>query len=125
MFVTDLKDYLINYEPLKDLIGNRVYPGVLPAKPTLPAVSYFEVSGLRYHDIDVAFPRFQFSCFSPRYLEAKNVAKEIRHALQRFKGQIGDTNVIQGVFENQFELYENDTKLFNIAVDIKIIYREE
>ncbi|CRK80306.1 tail completion protein gp17 [Neobacillus massiliamazoniensis] len=121
---TDLVNYLKTYQPLNDLIAGRIYPGVLPENGTKPAVAYNEVSAPGHHDIDVSFPRFQFSCFSPKYIEAKQVRKEIENALKRFRGMMGNTRVIQGVVAGKYELYENDTKLHNAIIDIKIIYWE-
>lgn len=124
MIEIDLVDYLKNYQPLKELIGARLYPGVIPEKGTHPAIAYNEISAYGHHDIDVSFPRFQFSCFSTRYIEAKQVRKEIENAFKRFKGRMGNTRVIQGVIAGKYETYEKDTKLHNAIIDIKIIYWE-
>lgn len=124
MFEADLINYLKNNKALSELLCGRIYPGVLPEKSTKPAVTYSEISGMGHHDIDVAFPRFQFSCFSPRVLEAKQVRTVIENILKRFKGSMGNTRVIQGVVVGKYELYESDTKLHNAIIDIKIIYRE-
>lgn len=124
MLDTDLVDYLKNYQPLKELIGARIYPGVIPENGTKPAVAYNEVSALGHHDIDVSFPRFQFSCFSSRYIEAKQIRQEIENALKRFKGTMGATQVIQGVSDGKYMLYEDDTKLHNAIIIMKIIHWE-
>lgn len=124
MFETDLRDYLVSYDDLNALVGSRIYPGVLPENPTYPAISYSLVSESRHHNIDVAYPRYQFSCFSPNYISAKNVATQVRKALQRYRGTMGSTQVIQGVFENEIELYDPTDKLYHVAVDMKLIFRE-
>ncbi|MBU5214562.1 hypothetical protein [Heyndrickxia oleronia] len=124
MIEIDLVAYLKGYQPLKDLIGTRIHPGAIPEKADMPAVAYNEVSAPGYHDIDVSFPRFQFSCFHSRYIEAKQVRNEIENALKRFKGKMGNTRVIQGVVAGKYETYEKDTKLHNAIIDIKIIYWE-
>lgn len=124
MLYSDLRNYLLSQESLTSLIGNRLYPGWIPENATMPAVAYLSVSGVRHHDIDVAFPRYQFSVFSPRYTEAVEITELIRYILQRFKGKLGNSNIIQIVHENQYENYEKDTKLYHIAIDFKIIYWE-
>lgn len=121
---TDIVDYLKNYQPFKDLVGARIYPGVIPENGGKPAVVYNEVSAPGHHDIDVSFPRIQFSCFSTRYIEAKQIRKVIEDAFKRFKGNIGNTKVIQGVVVGQYYLYEKDTKLHNAIIDIKFIHWE-
>lgn len=114
----------MSQQSLTKFIGNRLYPGWLPENAPKPAVAYLSVSGVRHHDIEVAYPRYQFSVFSSRYTEAVEIAEEIRNVLQRFKGKLGNSNIIQIVHENQYENYENDTKLYHIAIDFKIIYWE-
>ncbi|MFS0820759.1 DUF3168 domain-containing protein [Bacillus sp. 1P02SD] len=124
MIETDLRDYLLTHDSLTALIGNKLYPGWIPENAKMPSVAYLGVSGVRHHDIDVAYPRYQFSCFSPRYLEAKAIAAELREILQRFKGKMGNSNIIQVAFQNEYENYEKDTKLYHIAIDFKFIYWE-
>lgn len=124
MLEVDIRNYLISQEPLKLKIGTRIYPGWIPENAVMPSVAFLSVSGVRHHDIDVAYPRYQFSVFSSRYIEAKEIAAEIRNILQRFKGQMGNTNVIQVAFQNEYENYENDTKLYHIAIDFKFIFWE-
>ena len=124
MFSNELRAYLLSVPEITALIGNRLYPGWFPENVVYPAVAYLAASDVSHHDLAVAYPRYQFSCMSPRYLEAKTVAAEIRNALQRFKGNMGGTRVIQGVWDGAREIYEPDTKLYHIATDFKMIYRE-
>lgn len=115
----------MSHGSLKSLINTRLYPSVAPEGTISPYVCYYEVSAVSWHDIPVAYPRFQFSVFATRYLDAKNVAAEIRNILQRYKGNIGRYRVIQIAWDGSRELYEPDTKLHHIATDFKIIYRED
>ena len=124
MLEVDLRNHLLSNETLKSLISTRLYPGWIPENAVMPAVAFLCVSGVRHFDIDVAYPRYQFSVFSPRYLEAKEIVSEIRNILQRFKGKMGNTDVIQVAYQNEYENYERDTKLYHIAIDFKFIYRE-
>lgn len=121
---TDIREYLLSHESLKLKIGSRLYPGWIPENATMPSVAFLCVSGVQHHDIDVGYPRYQFSVFSPRYIEGKEIAAEIRNALQRFKGKMGNSNIIQVAFQNEYETYEQNTKLYHIAVDFKFIYWE-
>ncbi|OMD85615.1 hypothetical protein BSK49_19050 [Paenibacillus odorifer] len=122
---TKLRDYLLSINEIQSLVGNRIYPGWLPEKPTYPAIAYLVISGVAHHNIPVSYPRFQFSVFSTKYGEAKELAEKIRSALQRYKGNMGGVRVLQGVWEGSRDMYESDTKLYHIATDFKIIYREE
>ncbi|ETT46273.1 hypothetical protein BSK66_25515 [Paenibacillus odorifer] len=122
---TKLRDYLLSIKEIQSVVGNRIHPGWLPEKPTYPAIAYLAISGVSHHNIPVAYPRFQFSVFSTKYGEAKELAEEIRSALQRYKGSMGGVRVLQGVWEGSRDMYESGTNLYHIATDFKIIYREE
>ncbi|MBS4191745.1 hypothetical protein KHA94_16265 [Bacillus sp. FJAT-49705] len=124
MLETDLRTYLLTFDSLKSKISNRLYPGWIPENAVMPSVAYLGISRPSHHDIDVAYPRYQFSVFSPKYIEAKEIVAEIRGILQRFKGQMGNSNIIQVVYENEYENYEKDTKLYHIAIDFKFIFWE-
>lgn len=124
MLEVDLRNFLLKQEKITDLINTRIYPGWIPQNAEMPSVAFFIVSGVRHHDIDVAFPRIQMSIFSKRYVEAKEISNRIVDCLRRFKGQMGNTSVLQIVFENEYDQYEPDTGLYHIAIDFKIIYRE-
>ena len=120
--------YLEASTGIHDLIANRIYPIKLPQNPTLPAVTYRVISGMEHHNIDVAYPRFQFDCWGESYGNAKEVAYEIKEAFQRKKSVIGGTSgkaMIQGVILNEIDMsYDMDTSLYGIYVDVRIIYRK-
>ncbi|OME59482.1 tail completion protein gp17 [Paenibacillus odorifer] len=122
---TKLRDYLLSVKEIQSVVDTRIYPGWLPEKPIYPAIAYLVISGVSHHNIPVAYPRFQFSVFSTKYSEVKELAEEIRSALQRYQGSMGGVRVLQGVWEGSRDMYESDTKLYHIATDFKIIYREE
>ena len=120
-----LRAKVLSSTDVTDDIGQRLYMLKMPQSPTYPAVTYFKVSRPRHHDIDVAYPRYQFDTWAENYLTARRVADNIRRALQREKGTWGNVKVIQGVYLDESDDYEPDTKLYHIATDYKIIYRSE
>ncbi|GAE27026.1 hypothetical protein JCM9140_3137 [Halalkalibacter wakoensis JCM 9140] len=124
MFTNELRAFLLTHESLTEMVGNRIYPQVAPEGVKAPYICYYEMPNSA-HDIPVSFPRIQFSVFSPRYTEAKNVSAELKNILNRYSGTIGTKRVIQGVWIGLPELYERDTKLHHIPSDFKMIYREE
>lgn len=111
---------------LRALVDVRIYDQYWPTDrpPTFPLITAFQVSGGRHHDIDVAFPRFQFSCWALTKATARAVADTLRSVLQRYKGVMGGVEVIQIVCENELDFFDAETKLHHIPVDFKIIYRE-
>jgi len=123
-----VSDYLEGSTGIGDLIANRIYPIKLPQNSTLPAMTYRVISGMEHHDIDVAYPRFQFDCWGESYSDARSLADEVKEAFQRMKSVIGGTSgkaMIQGVILNDIDMsYDMDTQLYGIFVDIRLIYRK-
>lgn len=126
-----LYTYLSSHTGLTVLVSNRIYPVVMPQGTTLPAVTFSKVSGPRVHamnrDAGLAHPRFQVSCWGATYKQAKDVAAQVRAALQDFKGTMGGAGgvVVSGVFiQDENDLYEPGTHVYHIALDF-IIWHEE
>ena len=122
-----LSAYLNSKTELIDIVGDRIYPIVLPQNPTYPALTYFKVSGLALHDADIAYPRFQLSSWGEDYADVKTLAAAVKEVMQRFKGIMGGTGgvkVSQVVYENELDLYDSVTGIYHIPADYKIIYRE-
>ncbi len=120
-----LKVVLSESTGMNDLIGQRFTPVNLPQNPTYPALTYTMIAGDEHHDIPVAFPRFQFSCWANTYAEAKSVAKEVKQMFQRRNEPIGGSSgcrIIQGVFEGEVDLWDFNIKKFHIPIDMTIIY---
>lgn len=110
---------------MNDLIGQRFTPVNLPQSPTYPALTYTLISDDEHLRFDVAFPRFQFSCWANTYAEAKGVAKEVRRMFQRRNEPIGGSSgcrIIRGVFEGEVDLWDFNISKFHIPVDFKLIY---
>jgi len=108
---------------IKGYIDTRLYPEELPQGATLPAVVYTKISAPEHHDIDVAFPRFQFSCFSQDLLECKNMAIAVKELFQRYKGVFDGCHILQGVYLDEVKL-PDDSGIYQIAVDIKLVYKK-
>jgi len=120
-----LVSYLRNTPGVQTLVGTRIYPQRLPQTPTYPAITYARISGNRHHNIDVAYHTFQFDCWATSYGGAQDVAEVLRVALQREKRFMSGIEVIQCIYQNQTDFYEDDVKLHRASVDFRIIYREE
>jgi len=122
--------YLKAYAGLSALVGSRIYPLILPQPPTLPAVTYFKVSLVNKRTL--ASPsnvlkqvRVQFSCWADTYSEAKSVAAQVKLALQDFRGEMGGAGgvqVLDGNIINEQDLYETDTGIYHVPVDVLIMH---
>lgn len=123
-----VSDYLEASTGINDKIVNRIYPVKMPQDCTLPALTYRVISGMEHHNIDVAYPRFQFSCFAKTYGGAKELCNEVQSAFQRMKVPIGGTSgkaMIAGEILNEIDMgWSEDTEVYGIFTDIRLIYRK-
>lgn len=123
-----LYSYLSGVAGLTALISNRIYPLVMPQNPTLPAISYQEISRLQPHtmgdDPDLGRPRYQFTIWAASLASARAVAKQLKAALQNQRNQLwggagGVTVTVLGP-ENQQEGYQrldSGAEIFSISQD--------
>lgn len=92
---------LTGFSGLANLIGARVYEHLQPQNPVYPAVVYTRVSAARVTamgaDPGLVHSRFQIDAWSLGAKEARDVAEQVRQALERWRGTSGST-VIQDSF---------------------------
>ena len=86
--ITHLLAYLNGYGALTALIGNRLYPGLLPQSVALPAITYQRISRAPVHvrsgrDLLVA-SRYQFNINGRTYADVDAVSGQLKLALQAY-----------------------------------------
>lgn len=113
---------------ISGLISGRVYPLKLPQKPTLPAVTYQRISGVRNYFMDgvatLAQPRFQVDSWAATYSAAKDLAGKVRAALSGLTETV-DTIKIYGVFlDSDNDLYDDDLEVYRVQADYFIHHKE-
>lgn len=106
-----------------------IYPVMLPQNPTLPAITYFKVSGRRVHSSTQALrlsgPRIQIDCWALTYAAAHALAELVRKRIDAYRGAMGSQDV-QGVFfETERDLYEPDPKQFRVSRDYFVWFEED
>ena len=123
-----LYSYLSSHSGLTNLVGNRIYPMILPQNTALPAVSYQRISAIRERSHEgpsgLAHPRFQFSCWGDTYKQVKDVAEQIRFALDGYKGIMNEVHIDAIYIEDDRDVYDPKTKIYHIAIDA-VIWHEE
>lgn len=121
MIEAKLFSYLTSNANVSELVGTRIYPITLPPNYTLPAITYAKISGPKINAkggaTGLAHPRFQFSCWSKSYTEAKIIADTVRLALNAWSECTTYT-------ENELDLYEQDTGLYHVPIDVVIWHAE-
>ena len=112
------------------LVGTRVYPQLADENATLPFLVFQRISGPRVPDLagptGLAQPRFQVDAYSESYLTAKNVATQVRLALDGYSATV-DGVMIHGVtFVDERDLFESatDPKLHRVSMDFRVSHDE-
>ena len=119
--------YLDNYAGLSAEVDDRIYPGVLPQSPTLPAVTYHRISTPRlskFEDQFLPHARFQFDCWAMEYSRAKDVAQQVKEALDVYSGPMGAYTVEVTLIDDEIDTYEPETGYWHSIVDVIIWYEE-
>ncbi|HBV97778.1 MAG: hypothetical protein JL50_02945 [Peptococcaceae bacterium BICA1-7] len=116
-----LYGYLSGYAGLIALVADRIYPLVAPQDVEKPYCVYMQVSNTRIHSHSgysgLQRPRMQVSGIAETYPEAKAVADQVTAALEAWPGA---DNVKAAFFQNETDLYEEETGLFIVSVDFFI-----
>ncbi len=122
-----LYTYLSGYAGLNALVGDRIYPIVLPQKAVMPAVTYQKISEPQVHvsgaDSGPYCPRYQFSCWGTTYDEACDVAVQVRTALRDYTGVMGGAGgvtVQRSFLEDANDLFNEQTERCGVALDFII-----
>jgi hypothetical protein len=107
-----IRDFMRDYVSLVD---RRIYTGRAPDNVQTPYVVMHRVADPR-RIMGNRQLRLQFSCFDPQYGKAREVADQIREAIEAIGND--DANAIYASYDDSdVEMYEKDTKLHHIAVD--------
>lgn len=103
------------------LVGTRIYPLQLPLDCTFPALTYSFPSDIYKR---VARPaRLQIDCWAEDFTECKNLKNAVETALDGYSGTVLGIN-IEGIFPiSPYDMAPDETGLFHIPYDFKMIYR--
>jgi hypothetical protein len=123
-----LVDYLLAYTPLTVLIGERVYPLILPQDPTLPALVYQRIGSVPEYSqsgyAGLTSARMQLTCWGTTLVSAKNTAEQVRLALGGYKGPMGMSTVGASFIENEMDDLDEETGLFRVIMDVTLWHEE-
>lgn len=113
---------------LAKLTNGRVFPIVAPQNVKRPFITYERSSTERVaalsNDTDVARGIFQISAWSDNRDEAVDVALQVRTIMQRYRGTASGIIIDDIYIQNEVDLYDSSTKLFQVSIDFEIWYRE-
>lgn len=106
----------------------RIYPDILPQKPTLPAVTYQKISTVRlYHmqgEDGLPAVRVQIDAWADTKSDAETIADQIRNYIGGFVGSSGGTDFRGIFFDTERSLYESEPKIYRSSQDFIVWYRD-
>lgn len=123
---------LVESAEVHDQVEGRVYPGSLPQKATLPAVTFFVPARTGGHNLKgsngTVVTRVQISAWANRQSEVVAIAEAIRHRFDGFKGLMGEVEILSCLFQDEVDLPEppndgSDRWTHQIAIDYRISHR--
>ena len=124
MIEQDLQSYLT-----ATLTGSvKVYPFIVPQGAAIPAVTYQTVGDPSTIDssgpTDLVKGRFQFTTVANSYAEARNLAAEIKTALDGYNDTMGSTEISLAYKDSHNEDHEESTNRFTVSQDFIIFFKE-
>lgn len=120
---------LSNHSGLTALTSTRIYPNEDVRKDTsTPYLTYLKITSPRVHamGVDPGLVRatYRFSTYSESFTDVFNVAIQLKAALDRWRGTLESTIIQDTLFEDEWDLYEDETKLHHRVQQFEIIHEE-
>ena len=110
------------------IAGGRIHPLVLPQNTTLPAVTYQRISGPRVRSLSgpggKARARIQIDVWDSTYLSAKDVATQIRQALDGYKGLMGTVQVDNVSLATDWDRNDPNREIKGVSMDFMFSHVE-
>lgn len=121
---TDFRSYLLS----QINVGTRLYPLHLPQKPTYPAATYQVITANSLPTSNgLSAPkewRVQIDAWGESYSQADTLAREIRAALDGYRGAAGSAFIQVSMLVNWMEMYEDGLDVYRVSQDYEITYTE-
>lgn len=113
----------------KTSAGGRIYPMSIPFKVQYPALTYQRIANSGHHDINVSYPRIQYTAWSDELTAARKLASEVEDRLQRYRGVIDGYRIKQiAKLPSPGDLFDREAGeagIYYIPVDYRVIYEKE
>lgn len=119
-----MRDLIIADPTIAGYLSTRVYTGNLPGSPVYPLVIEYNISAKTDNTISVESVRMQYSIFGLSQTDCRAIARRLVKLLDGTKGIASGVEIIliRHVITNDL-IRENDTGLFETAVDFRVSYR--
>ena len=133
---TGLRTHLLADGPVAALVVDlsldpadqrRIYPDILPQKPTYPALTYEIISDIPYRalagDSGREVVRARIHCWAKTAAGRDDLSRKVRTALADFSGLMGTTAVSSVKFESWNNLYDDAPEVYRRVTDFMITHK--
>ena len=121
-----LRTHLIADAPVTALVVARIYPDILPQKPTYPALTFEIISDIPYRalagDSGREVVRARIHCWAKTAAGRDDLSRKVRTALADFSGLMGTTAVSSVKFESWNNLYDDVPEVYRRVTDFMITH---
>ena len=117
-----IRTLLYDDTSVRSIVDHRIYPLKMPMGASLPALTIHKISGPRDHITGHGTPRYQVSCWAESFAIVQTLSEAVVNCLTRYKGVASGNHIKQIVYENSLDAIEDETGLFQVPVDFRIIH---
>jgi len=111
------------------IVGDRIYPSIIPQRVASPALAYWRVSTVRQqlfdHPAADAAVRYQIDAQADSYPVARELAGALRRALNGYRGTLDGEHIHHLVLAGEQDIYDTETGAHRVALDIIVTHDEE
>jgi hypothetical protein len=115
---------LSTFAGLTTLVSTRIYPVIMPQGTIKPAVTYQLISSPRGKamgsDPGMVTARYQFIAWATTNLEARNVTKQVRLALERYRV----AGIEDCFIETEYDVFDEAAILHGRGLDVIVNHTE-
>ena len=108
-----------------DLVSTRIFPGIIPAETSFPAITYSQLTELRLRSKDVQIPTgkhtFDINIYARNFPAVQPIAEAVDNTLENYSGTV-NTVIINRIWkadESHID-YEDKKDLFHIRQTYEI-----
>ena len=123
-----LFDFLTSHAGLAVLVARRIHPDYFSEDEPLPAIAYALEDDRSTHTQQgpsaLRQAIYRFDIWAETVSEVMAVAREMRAALDGYRGFFKDVPIVGALFDGAGRSRDYDTKTFNVSMRFTINYQE-
>lgn len=113
---------LSNDAGVSALVSTRVYPVILPQRPTLPAISYQRISNsVKDGTSDIRQSRWQVDGWAQTYAGITALSAAIKTAMDAYHDTDQSPMIKWTDIVNELDDYDPETDLYRVSLDLILI----